>query len=460
MSTGRVWDAIVVGAGAAGLTAAYHLALDGLRVAVVERAPHTGGLMRGVRHGEFRFDLGRKELYSRFTEVDRLWSTLLGCDYRVYPHHSGLLYGSRILENSSGGNRMRGLSWSQVARLLSSYLWSQVRPGDRAVRNLEDYYVLRYGRAYYEYFIRGYAEKFSGPPVELAPPLPAPAAPRWACLRAARGRQDGKGVNLPAQQRVWRHPARGISQIVDALECSARAAGAVFFLRSDVLTVRTGPLPSVRIRDNGGETELKGANLIAAIPLPLLFRLLHPPVPEAIRTPPRALAALRKSTTVVYLMLDEPPRFPHNWLEVTDPALKVGRIVNYASWGGEMVPPGKTGLCMEYFWLEGDYLSTLSNEQYRDLAVYEAGSARLIDPHRLMDTLVLKLPNADAATATTTWKHPWMLRALDYLRGIPHFYETNRPGMDRASLAGIDAAAACRNGGPMSTRSLEPAPGE
>ena len=52
------------------------------------------------------------------------------------------------------------------------------------------------------------------------------------------------------------------------------------------------------------------------------------------------------------------------------------------------------------------------------------------------------------------WATPWMRQARERLQTIERVFDVNRPGADRATLAGIDAAEACLNGSPMDARSL------
>jgi hypothetical protein len=124
-----------------------------------------------------------------------------------------------------------------------------------------------------------------------------------------------------------------------------------------------------------------------------------------------------------------------------------------------MVPTGKTALCVEYFAVEGDGLMDLSPPDLLKLAVSEAEQNRLLDASQIFDHLVIRLPTVNAATVFTDWRVAWMKKAMAYLHGIEGLLETNRPGMDRAALAGIDAATACIAGKPMSGRSLEETPG-
>ncbi len=452
------YDVAVLGAGPSGLTAAYCLGKAGARVAVLERAPHCGGLMRGVRHGGFSLDLGRKELYARFPEVHQLWTELLGEEYREYPHRVGALYGGRILvKNAVPKGRFRGMSLVQIARLGGSYLLSQLKPGPRLPRSVEEFYLLRYGRAYYEFFVRGFLLKFEGrSPAEMPhTDIPQPV-PRFGFLRRQRKAPAKKPDVLFSGQETWRHPARGTQQIVDRLEAESRRSGVDFLLDTEVLALAVDgeSRHRVRFRQNGTETELSAKFIVSSAPLPLLTRLLQSPVPDTLRTPPPEEVIFKKSTSLVYLFADGEPSFPHNWLEVNDPQFKMGRVVNYATWNGNMVPKGKTGLCIEYFAVEGDPVLDLDKDGLFQLAVQEASANGLIDPSRIEDHLVLQLPKTNASTVIHERKQAWLREVADYVGALPRFFETSRPGMDRATLAGIEAAEACLSGGDMRRRSL------
>ena len=463
------FDAVILGAGPSGLGAAYRLARAGARVAVVERSGQCGGLMRGVRRGDFHFDIGRKELYTRFHEVDELWTELLGGDFREYEHRVGMFRGGRIIEKTAEyQGRFRGLSGAQLARMAASYVWSQMRPGSRWAANREDYYLLRYGRAYYDAFVYGFERKFNGAPLTNMPsPEGEMTIPRFGFVQNRLGLAKKRSMVIEAPHKPggsrdrWRHPALGTQQIIDRCESGARAAGAEFLMNTDVAEIRTegGRVRAVLVRENGVERELEAGSVIAGTPMPLLMKMLRPGPPDELRAPPKEEVAFRKSTALVYLMAEGAPAFPHNWVEVNDMALKVGRVVNYGTWNGDMTPRGKTGLCAEYFCVEGDGLIDLGNDDLRDLALREAETMGMIDRKRVFDTLVLKLPHANAATITDDWKVQWMQRASAFANSIGGLYEINRPGMDRATLAGLDAAEACRTNAAMNPRSLEKAPG-
>jgi len=450
----KTYDVVILGAGPGGLTAAHCLGKQGVRTLIVERSRQVGGLMRGVSRGNFRLDLGRKDLHAdRFPDVHALWTSLLGADYVATPRHVGILHGGRILEKCRRPKgALRGMSAGMALKVAAGALWSQVKPGSRAVKSKADYDILRYGKPYYEYFVGDFQRRFEGADPTQVPPLrPMPDVPRFAVLRDYLARNRG-----PARAKPH-HPAYGTQQIADALWQGAQDSGVEIAFGAEALALNAegGKLRSVTIRQDGVERTLPAGNAIAGLPAPMILKLLQPVAPEAVRTPPAEERAVRKSTALVYLFANEAPRFPHSWLEVTDPALNIGRVTSYSAWGGKMVPPGQTALCIEFFTTEGDELLTLSKEALLELALTEASQSGLIDRTRVFDSLVFQMPLANATTLFTDWRTPWMAQARGYLRGIEGLFETNRPGMDRSCLAGIDAAEACLSARAMSERSLD-----
>lgn len=459
------YDAVILGAGPSGLTAAYCLGKAGARVIVVERGANAGGLMRSIKRGEFVLDLGRKELYTRFPEVDALWHELLGEDYRRYAHRSGVLYGGQVVDKEAKfQGPARGMGLGLQADMGLAFLWAQLKPGSRTANNFEEYYTLRYGKTFYDCFHYGYMRKFEGfEPAKLPAPYGVQEIPRFAFLGnrlSANGAVDERPVE--SRQMDWRHPAYGTGQLVENLEAGARRFGVEFALNTEVLALNVGDgkARSVTIRRDGVESELGGRSIITSLPIPMLMKMIRPEPPESVQKPPQQETAFKKSTALVYLMATGEPAFPHNWVEVTDMSYKMGRVVNYGTWNCKMVPAGKTALCVEYFCVEGDGIMELSKEDLLKLATAEAERAGLIDPSKIIDSLVLQLPHANAATVIHDWKLDWMVKASAYVRSFEGLLETNRPGLDRAAIAGIDAAKACLAGGPMDPRSLENAKSE
>jgi len=149
---------------------------------------------------------------------------------------------------------------------------------------------------------------------------------------------------------------------------------------------------------------------------------------------------------LVYLFLNEAPRFPHVFLKVTCPKMRAGRITNYAAFDGRMVPAGRTCLCVEFFAVEAAALLDRSHEELRELAQEECVKAGLVDGAKCFDCLILKMPEADAATHWRDWLSESKLLLLARLQRFENFYNVNRAGTDVATYAGMKAADAILSG--------------
>ena len=83
---------VILGAGPAGLTAAYELGKAGVRSTVLERDDTVGGLARTVKHNGYRFDIGGHRFFTKVSAVERLWREILGDDLLTRPRLSRIYY--------------------------------------------------------------------------------------------------------------------------------------------------------------------------------------------------------------------------------------------------------------------------------------------------------------------------------------------------------------------------------
>lgn len=451
MRTVRV-DTVVLGAGPAGLAAAYTLARAGRAPVVVERAKVAGGLMRSIKRGDFVVDVGRKELYNRLEKVDAFWGDLLGADYREYPHRGGILFDGHIIEISPAFRGFRrGMPWTMFAGCAADFLGARLRKNGTRARNLEDYFYERRGRLLTQIVSQGFQEKLSG--VKWAD-VPVPDG--YSDTRDATFLDTARGLLTRTFSRkevntfkgVWRHPAKGTGQICDALERGARENGATFVFDAAVKEMETcsGVIRYVTVEASGDTIRYETDHVISTIPSQFLLKLLLGPdfdrLDPALKSPPSS----KKTIVLVYLFLDEPPRFPHAWLNVTCRKTEIGRITNYAAINGDMVPAGKTCLCCEFYCLEGSPLLEMSDKGFVDLALGECRKYELADPAACSDSMVLRLPGADASQNRHNWMSNMRKGLLDELSPVRNLYYAARTDLDIATLAGIESAEAILSG--------------
>ena len=146
----------------------------------------------------------------------------------------------------------------------------------------------------------------------------------------------------------------------------------------------------------------KPSNFVSSIPLEFLAKLLLPQYSNASGNRPKALDQ-RRTVVLVYLFLNEVPRFPQAWLQVTCPKTRIGRITNYTGFNGDMVPKGRTCLCCELYCFGEDPLLQMKDEEIVDLTLAYCSQMKLADRAKCFDQLVLRLPGADASQNRDNW---------------------------------------------------------
>ena len=442
----------ILGAGPAGLAAAYTLAKSGQAPVVLEKEKSPGGLMRSLKHGEFTVDIGRKELYNRLARVDELWAELLGDDFRPYPHRGGLLFDGHIIEISpSFRGFRRGMPWTMFLRCAGDFLLSRIRWYKNPPKTLEEYYYQKRGRTLTQTVSQGFQEKLSGIPwSEIRLPEDFGNPPDASFVSTVKGlvaRTFTRG-EVNTFKGVWRHPARGTGQICDALERGTVEHGGRFLFGARLLRLDTsdGRIRRVNAECGGANMVLDVEHVISSIPAELLLSLLLQDKFERINPNLRALPSSKRTIVLAYLFFDAPPQFPHGWLNVTCRQTRIGRITNYAGIGAGMVPPGKSCLCCEFFCLQDDPFLALDDTTVADLALSECARFKLANPTKVIDHVVLRLPGADASQNRHNWMNNMRRGLLHEFAQFRNLYFVSRTDLDIATLAGIEAAEAVMSG--------------
>ena len=463
---------LILGAGTSGLAAGYALLKAGIKPVILEKDSVPGGLFRSIRRGDFIVDIGRKELYNRIAKVDAFWSELLGSDYREYAHRGGILFNGHIIDMSPAFRGFRrGMPWSMLVGCGLDFLWSRVKPAKSAPRNVEEYFYQTRGRQLTRIAAQGFQEKLNGT--------------KWANIPLPYDRANGADAGLFSTLKglatrvvsekevntykgIWCHPAKGTGEICEKLAEEILKAGALIHYNAQVMemtcvsdgglqqTDRTQRIDAVVARIGPETIRFKPSHVVSSIPPGLLKRFLYAssagqssassPRPSASMPPPSANTAPKRTVILVYLFLNEEPRFPHAWLQVTCPSTRIGRITNYAAFSRDMVPEGKTCLCCEMYCFGPDKLLEMDDRSIAQLALNDCERSGLLDPAKCVDHLVLRLPGADASQNRDNWMSPSRLKLLAELEQFKNLYYVNRTETDIATLAGLEAADAILSG--------------
>jgi protoporphyrinogen oxidase len=382
----------VLGAGPAGLTAAYRLVQRNLPVVVFEAGEEVGGLARTVVRDGYRFDLGGHRFFTKSAEVEELWEELLGPDLLVRPRLSRIYWRGRFVDYPlRPADVFAKVGPLELARSLASYARARLRRRG-AEETYEDWVSSRFGRRLFELFFKTYTEKVWG--VRTDELRAEWAAQRidglsfWSMLRAAL---PGGGETPKSLIGEFRYPRLGPGQMWEELARRVTERGGEIRLGAPVegLEHEDGRVTAIRA---GGERIEVGA-AISSIPLRTTVGIAEPTPPREVTV---AAAGLRyRDFLTVALQVDGEPPFPDNWVYVHDPGVRVGRIQNFRAWSPWMTPdPRRSCLGLEYFCFEGDELWCAGDEELVELGRREVAALGLVEPERVAGGHVVRVPKA------------------------------------------------------------------
>jgi protoporphyrinogen oxidase len=430
---------VCIGAGPAGLTAAYLLSKNGVPVTVLEQDPdYVGGISRTATYKGFAFDIGGHRFFSKSREVETLWTELLGDDFLDRPRKSRIFYRGNLFDYPLRAfDALQKLGPVEAALCVLSYVRARLRPV-RNPRNFTEWVTNKFGRRLFEIFFRTYTEKVWGMPCEEI-------SADWAAQRI-KGLSLSKAVwhALVPQKKgtsrektiktlvdSFRYPRRGPGMLWDAAAAKVRANGGSVLLGHSVVGIsRTGSGWQVLALDRAGQERTFACDhVISSMPMRELAGALEPKLPPAAAN---AAASLRyRDFLVVALVVKERNQFNDNWIYVHDPNVKVGRIQNFKSWSPEMVPdPQVNCYGLEYFCFEGDGLWTSSDADLIRQATAELIRLGLAQPDDVLDGTVVRQPKAYPVYDDAYQQH------VDTLRGeldanYPNLHLVGRNGMHK-----------------------------
>jgi protoporphyrinogen oxidase len=388
----------IIGAGPAGLTAAYLLSRQGYPVTVFEADPvYVGGISRTEKYKGYHFDIGGHRFFSKSSAVEDFWTEILGDEMLERPRSSKIFYKRKFFRYpllASEALWKMGL-WN-AAVCLVSYAKAKVSPYPNP-KNFEEWVVNQFGRKLYSIFFKTYTEKVWGVPC-------TEISADWAAQRikglsmSSLIRNAILPQNANSQELIktlidsFRYPRLGPGQMWETCAAKSREMGATIRMNARVEQLHFHRSQwSVNL--SSGESLEGFDQVISSAPLKELVHAVHPRMPQKVLDAAARLS-YRDFITVV-LILPEKGRFDDNWIYIHDPAVKVGRIQNFKSWSPDMVPDaGMTAYGLEYFCFEGDGLWNSSDAELIELGKNELYQIGLANPEEIRDGHVVRQKKA------------------------------------------------------------------
>ena len=489
--------AIIIGAGPAGLTAAYKLLKEtDIKPIILEESEYIGGISRTAVYKGNRMDLGGHRFFSKSAEVNDLWRELI-------PMQGAPSYDDKKLgvekELAEGGPDPESedrvmLLRNRISRILFLHkffdypislkletfknmgLGRTVKAGCGYVKaavfkkeedSLENFYINRFGRPLYEMFFEDYTENLWGR-------HPSQISAEWGAQRVKGLSLFGAVWNVISKPfrskdkvetsliEQYLYPKKGPGQLWEFLADDIRSLGGEIILNTKVRDIKLSSdgkrVESVTSED--GRT-FGGDIFMSTMPVRDLVVGMDGDVPADVRRVAEGLPYrdyITVGVLVKKLKLENKTKVktltgnvPDCWIYVQEREVKLGRLQIFNNWSPYMVedPENTMWIGLEYFCNEGDEMWNMSDDDFIKFAIDELASIDVIDKDDVLDATRIKVKKAYPAYFDTYTEFDTV---KSYLSDIDNLWCLGRNGqhrynnMDHSMLTAIEAVKAIKNG--------------
>ncbi len=493
---------IIIGAGPAGLTAAYELLREGggaFEVTILEESDMIGGISRTVRYHGNRMDIGGHRFFSKDERVMKWWQEMMplqgkpSFDDRLLGRRKRLMKGgpdpeqtdrvmllrqrvSRIYYKkkffdypvSMKPETIKNMGFVTTVQAGCSYVKASLRRLPET--SLENFYINRFGRKLYSMFFEGYTEKLWGRhPREISADWGAQRV-KGLSIRAvlkdmltSKKKKAKRKVETSLIEEFY-YPKLGPGQLWEITAEEVKRLGGRILMNCRVTGIQTdgkGKVLSVTYDNNGDSQMLEGDLFLSSMPVKdLVAGMNDVPQEEA------AIAAglpYRDFVTVGLLVKKLNLKnatdiktlgniVPDCWIYVQDTGVKLGRIQIFNNWSPYMVedPEHTVWIGLEYFCEEGDSFWNLKEEACVKGAIKELIKMGVISSREdVLDSHRERVKKAYPAYFDT---YSQMNRLVEYLNRFENLYCIGRNGqhrynnMDHSMATAFEAADNIRKG--------------
>jgi protoporphyrinogen oxidase len=485
---------VIVGAGPAGLTAAYELASKGkYQIVVIEADKQVGGISKTVDFKGNKIDIGGHRFFSKSDWVLNWWQQFLPIinngdeittayqgrqksfkttpfasadqpHMLIRPRKSRIFYQNKLFDYPIKLNLSTFLKMGvwRSTRIFISLIAARINP-IRQEKSLEDFFINRFGRELYKTFFKDYTQKVWGKPC-------TEIDPEW-------GRQRIKGLSFkkivkhyfttlfyPMRQsygnkeveqtltEYFLYPQKGPGQLWETVADRCTDLGVDLRLQQKVtrLFTRSGRVCQVEVFNDVSQKHytLDCDHTISTMPVKHLIAALDAEIPKAVRNVASKLEY--RDFMIVGLLLDKlnltdkgGQPVDDNWLYIQDKGVKVGRVQLFHNWSPEMTAaPGTCWIGAEYFCQAGDKLWNMQDERLIELATQELENIGLLHSTRVKEGTVVRMPKA-YPSYTGSYQDFDLVR--EFFDTIPNVYLIGRNGthkynnQDHSMLTALEA---------------------
>jgi protoporphyrinogen oxidase len=284
-------------------------------------------------------------------------------------------------------------------------------------KNLEDFFINRFGKELYLTFFKDYTEKVWGVPCNKI-------KPEWGAQRI-KGLSISKAI-IHALKNIFSkdasidqkktetslieqfmYPKYGPGQLWEKVAGLIEKKGGEVNLNQRVVGIETNndKIISITIHNEKNDKELKveGDYFFSTMPVKDLIKSMGVQVPKEVRKISAGL--IYRDFVTVGLLLEKMKIenetkhktvnkiIPDNWIYIQERDVKVGRLQIFNNWSPYLVKDeNKVWIGLEYFCSEGDELWEMTDENFSSFAIEEFCKIEMIEKEDVLDSVVIRMP--------------------------------------------------------------------
>ena len=471
--------AIIIGAGPAGLTAAYTLLKEtDIHPVVFEESPHIGGISRTAVYKNNRMDIGGHRFFSKSDTVTALWNELMPTqgapakDDKLLGREKPLVPGGPDPETEDAVMLVRdrvsrifylrkffdypislklqtfaNMGLKRTMKAGFGYIFAAIFK--RKENSLEDFYINRFGKPLYEMFFEDYTEKLWGVhPSKISPEWGAQRVKGLSLMKAVLSvlakpfRKDQKKQETSLIEQ-YVYPKKGPGQYWELMAQKVIEMGGEVHMNARVVGVdaENGAVKAVRVQEeNGGVAAYNADVFFSSMPVKDLVEAMEDSAPQDVRAVAEGLP-YRDFITVGLLVnklkIKNQTKLktvgnivPDCWIYVQERDVKLGRLQIFNNWSPYMVEDLEhtVWVGLEYFCTEGDAMWDMPAEEFIRFATDELVKIDVVEREDVLDATHIRVKKAYPAYFGT-YKQFDTVRG--YLDGFANLYCIGRNGQHR-----------------------------
>ena len=477
---------VIIGAGPAGLSAAYELIKKSdIKPIIIEVDAQVGGISKTIEYQGNKMDIGGHRFFSKSKTVNDLWQAILpieaqGDDLGPNPEKTDevLLKRNRLSRIfflrkffsypvSLSQETLINLGAIRIFKIFVSYLKIKITP-IKEEKSLEDFFINRFGKELYLTFFKDYTEKLWGVTCSKI-------KPEWGAQRI-KGLSITKAIgHILKQSFIFKlffkknkvetslidsflYPKFGPGQMYEKMAKIIKDKGGEIYLNQKVINLKSEGKNIIEITTKDqiiGENLVRSADyVISSMPVKDLIQNLTPPAPEEVLRVAQGLC-YRDFITVGLLLnklkIENKTKtktfnnlIPDNWIYIQERDVKIGRLQIFNNWSPYLVKdPETVWLGLEYFGDFNDELFSQSDADFKKFAIEELVKIDIIKSEDVLDSCIIRTPKAYPAYFGT---YDEFDKIKDFSDTFTNLFLIGRNGMhrynnmDHSILAGLTAA--------------------